>query len=110
MGDFQENHFDEHLRVRAIQVGDHLADILAGLLIRDDDQSARFRIARNHRLADGAVAVILASGGAAGAEAPRGAAGGWRRRWRSHRLGPHWSGRAQTEAQDASETGSESRR
>src|SRR6266852_5112674 len=106
MRDFQENHFDKHLRVRAIQVGDHLADILAGLLIRDDDQPARFGVARNHRLADGAVAVILASCGAAGTEAPRRAAGGWPRRRRTHGLRANRSCRAPTESQAASEISS----
>src|SRR5438477_8078860 len=64
MRDFEEDDLDEHLRFGAIQVGDHLADILAGFFIRDDDQSARLRVNRNHRFADCAVVVIGAASSA----------------------------------------------
>src|SRR5206468_12979501 len=43
MGEFEENHLDENLRFGPSQVGHDLSDILAGLLIRDHDQSVRFR-------------------------------------------------------------------
>ena len=55
-----------YLGLGFVEVCDHLADILAGFLIRDDDEAARLRIAGDDRFADGAVGVVLARGGGAG--------------------------------------------
>src|SRR5205823_2617439 len=66
IGNFKENHLDQNLGFGPVQVGDDLADILAGLIIRDDDQPAGVRVNRNHRFADGAVIVISSAGATSG--------------------------------------------
>ena len=69
MRDLQKNDFNEHLRFGTIQVSDHLANILAGLFIGDDNHPMRFWIHRDHRIPDRAVGSVLSGRSAAG---PRG--------------------------------------
>src|SRR5580765_7323930 len=60
VGDLQEDDFDEHLWSWAIQITHHLADVLAGLVVRDDHEPARIWIDGDHRVAHLSVAVIFA--------------------------------------------------
>ena len=54
---------------KVLQVRDHLANILAGLFIGDDNHPVRFWIHRDHRIPDRAVGSVLSGRSAAG---PRG--------------------------------------
>src|SRR5204862_661697 len=80
ISDFQKNDFDEHLRSRAVQIAHHLADVLTGLVIRDDHEPPRIWIDGDHRVAHLSIAVIIArtTGGArpplTGGPAPAGGA------------------------------------
>ncbi len=58
-----KDHLDEHLRFGRVEAVEHLLDLLAGLLVGDDDDVVRHRIHRNGRAADRAVVVVLAAAG-----------------------------------------------
>jgi len=66
---FQEHNLDQHLRRGHVHVFDHAPDLLARLLVGDDDDIMRDRVHRNHRVADRPVVIVLARAGAAGAAA-----------------------------------------
>src|SRR5205823_4110142 len=60
VGGFQKNNVDQHLWPGLIQVRDYLANVMAGLLVGDNNQASRFRIARDNRFADSPISVIIA--------------------------------------------------
>jgi hypothetical protein len=109
IGDLEKHYLDEHLGFGAIQVCDHLRNILAGLVIRDNNQPARLGIDRDHRVAHRAIGKILARGAAGGPNAPAAAAATTATETTpspptAARLSMDVSRNAQTQTKDADET------
>src|SRR5262249_51765248 len=71
VGDLKKYHLDEHLGLGTIEIRDHLRDVLARLFVSDNEQAARLRVNRDHRVAHFAVGRVGASGGAGSASGSR---------------------------------------
>jgi hypothetical protein len=59
VGDFQEQHFDEHLRLGTIQITNDTTDLIVSRIVRDDDQGSGLQINLDHGISQHRAAPIL---------------------------------------------------